>query len=353
MTPSTYTRGPFITGSNTDTPSPETGLPSTSVTDPLSFERDIAPLSQRFFQRVYGSQNLKPEVKQALMGQYLTTMGQAFEQRKKAAEIDQISRSRELQYQSSLLSLQQAREEAENKRNMLTSLVPFNNQIKAILDDTSLTSDQRKSALGRLAVESAPLITTNPTAATAINAARTSVTEDDQKPKQFRLGEAVVQRGISPSYLKKAADELGLPFDPKDEESYLPTALIGKAADMMQSDELIGRATSAAEQKKQELKLNILGKINDVAFYEPKDRGDKRTSDEFKSPADKAKVDSVLRFGNPEERKDATKEGITDKERYAIAQKIAERELTPYLPEGTGGGGRAAATAGLFSTKPE
>jgi hypothetical protein len=283
----------------------------------LSFERDIQPLSKKYFSQAFGSIR-NPHRAAAVFAQANAGLKSAYVGNAQIRALDEQSRNRRVQYESTVYALESAREKARKEREMLTNLGPLQSELDSVLGLPD--ADEQRKELGRLGIRHAGLLANNPAANAAFNAARTGVVD---REKGFTVANFVNVRGPS-AYLKEVERRLGRKLtatDPLD---------ITEAAEWIEKDRLTDAETKAKEiarrkaeadaESNREKALDYVDKIK--LAKDPMD--DTKTLDTLAEPGGEGVLDTILRdFAFPEELRTAT----TVRDKLALAKKIRQDRL--------------------------
>lgn len=293
----------------------------------LSYERDIAPLQQRFFKDIYSNRNIRPQDRAALSTGISQRLAGAFEQQAKYREIDQQARNRELSFRSGLFALDQAREKAAKERENAQALGMLTESLSAIND---LSGDERSKALVDFANKNAYQLSTNDAARVAYDATvRLAPT-----PKQDFTSEDLLRMGVPFDELDTNKDGI------VDASERTPE---GVSRVLQSTRKAIAESEAEAEKRKADEKKatttynkqlslldTTLSKLGDVKFQKKKDPADVDGLEvelpKFADTGGRVIVNSIIGFGTPEEQKSAG-EAATDLDRYRIAEKIQSRLL--------------------------
>lgn len=293
--------------------------------DPLSYERDIAPLQQRFFQGVMGSAGIRPELAAKMSLQFSSAANGVLEQAQKLTDFEDVRRNRQLQYESALFSLDREREKAARERSMLTSLAPFQAELDNILngdEEEDYYSKQRK--LGSLGVQYAPLFAVNPAAETAYRAAQTGIV---RPPKPDLTAAAYVREGGHYGFLQDYGKSLGRPIRPDEP---IPFDVFNRGVELSKAEAWRQKETERQREKDEAAQeantKELVGFVSKAKTAEDKLTG-KVDPTKFEGAMDAAAVDGLIAsFGTPEERKQAADANAAA--RLAISQRIAAEYLT-------------------------
>jgi hypothetical protein len=289
----------------------------------FSYESDIAPITKRFFQNAMRNRNLNPMFTANLSSQLSTAINTQ-------AEKDQQIKMRELQYQSSLFSLEREREKAARERRNLQDMAPLQSALETALDPNLSTQDQQR-AVGRLGIQYAGLIGESPGAAAAYRAAAGSIVEPT-KPKT--TAGAFISAGGSNDYLKAYEAQTGIPLDADTE---LPFGVFTEGLQYTQLQQ-VGEKDRRSEAKRlrDDIEKRADSLVSDLknADLLADDLVDKtkRNPNFFDNDYSAAVVEGTIEmFGTPEERKIAT--GADAATKLKLAQRIGgDYRLGKRLP---------------------
>jgi len=121
--------------------------------EPFSYQKDIAPFASRLFRDVEQNRFLNTAQRTALSERLLGTMERS---RKMELEDEDIALNNELKrvrLSADRLALEDARSEAQQKRDALASAPAVDRQLDAILNDPSLDKPQKVARINRFAME--------------------------------------------------------------------------------------------------------------------------------------------------------------------------------------------------------
>ena len=289
----------------------------------FSYESDIAPIKKRFFQNAMQNRNLNPMFAASLSSQLSTSLDTQ-------AEKEQQLKMRELQYQSSLFSLEREREKSARERRNLQDMAPLQSALEAALDPSLSAQDQQR-AVGRLGIQYAGLIGESPGAAAAYRAAAGGIV-DPTKPKT--TAGAFISAGGSNDYLKAYEAQTGTPLEADTE---LPFGVFTEGLQytkLQQVDDKDRR--SEAKRRRDEIEKRADSLVSDLKNADlladdPIDKT-KRNSKLFDNDYSAAVVEGPLEmFGTPEERKIAS--GADAATKLKLAQRIGgEYRIGKRLP---------------------
>lgn len=299
----------------------------------FSYERDIAPLQQRFFRSVYGNRSIDPRDRASMASGFATQLGSAFEQQAKLRDLDAQRRNRELTYRAGLFSLEQAREKANRERTMLEALPKVTSELDAMVADPTADSEAQRVQLSRWAMRNAGLLSTNDAARTAYSAALSGIS----KPKPVITDEDLLRMGIPLDTLDTNKDGV------VSEEERSPMRISGALGGMSQTRTLL-EAQEKLDKQRQSLLDDALGGLTRVKFKDTTDpvTGEPLANapDEFDDAGMSVAVDSTIallsrQLGLPEAAKLAAESG--PKKKFEIAKNLqAEYLRASTRPAATG-----------------
>lgn len=274
------------------------------MAEPLSFEADIAPLKQLYFQRVFSDPNIRPATAAALSSQFSADIDKSFAQRQEIQDRNSALRGRNLQYETAKLELERAREATARERNQLAEFAPFAQQLDAIIKDPNRTEETKQRDLGLYAAQQAPFISTNKAAGVAYDAARMAITRDKPAAPKFTIG-SVVGAGSDASYLKQLSRFKGQPDSALTADVEL-TPLEVSEVQRLQLKDVAGSKQQTAAAKQQQIALESLLKSAEQAKL-VLDIGMKPT-EEFETPVSAESIKTLVDIFGSEEEKAAAKE---------------------------------------------
>jgi hypothetical protein len=284
----------------------------------FSYERDIAPLQQRFFRSVYGNRSIDPRDRASMASGFATQLGSAFEQQAKLRDLDAQRRNRELTYRAGLFSLEQAREEAVRKRNMLEALPKVTSELDAMVADPTADSEAQRVQLSRWAMRNAGLLSTNDAARTAYSAALSGIS----KPKGTYTDEDLLRMGIP-------YDQLDSNKDGAVSEEERSPMQVSRVLTGMGSTRSLLEEQQKLNERRQKVLDDALGGLGRVKFATEK--SDDLTAapievDEFSDAGMSVSVDSVIALlGSPADEKLAAESG--PKKKFEIAKNLQAQYL--------------------------
>lgn len=281
----------------------------------FTYESDIVPLKKQFFQRVMKDRNLTPEFAASISSQFSGAL-------KEQADKDLQLRARDLQYKSSLFTLDREREKAARERRNLQDMAPFQAALDAAISDPSRPPNERQYDVGRLGVQFAGLMGESPAATAAYRSALGSIAEPT-KPKITAA--SFLNQGGSYDFLKQYGEDQGIEIDSTTE---IPFQVFATGLDITR------KASEAGKDMEEEFdrrRKEINDRAKEIATAVEKadlmlSKDDlldptKRNPNLFDSVTSEAVVDETISmFGSPEERKQA--ETLNAEGKLKIAQRL-------------------------------
>lgn len=259
----------------------------------------------------------------------------------KLMQLDQMQdnrKMREVQYDTALLRLQEAREDARRRRESAASLTGIQEEYNSVLNNDQLTGRQKRMEKGKLDVKYAGLFEYNPAIRHLSNAAGNAITldpRDEQRPK-LTYGN-YVQSGGDPSFIKDQLPEGITEFDELSPEIY--------SKGIRQTKLGMAKAERAQEQEKGEKtqENKLMGTVAGMN-YKPELRFDPNDpSSAIKEPAELkggsvAQINAVIdRIPDlTPQRKAQLKESTDIAEKLRVAQRYAARYNLPDYQQSTG-----------------
>lgn len=313
----------------------------------LSYERDIAPLQQRFFRQIYGNRSISPTTRAALSTGISQQLAGAFEQQAKLRDIDQQARNRELSFRTGLFSLDQARERALKERENAMSLGGVVAELTSITD-AGLDADTQRSQLSNWGIRNAGLLSTNDAARVAYNSALQAA----PKTQPGFTEEELIRAGAPLDELDTNKDGV---LSPEERNPMnVSRVVVGRRQKAAEAEEAVRRQRTA-ETARQKIFDATLSQLGGVRFKKQKPLNPDEPEIELPEFADtsaRSIVDNVISLGTPAEQAAAQK-AANDRERFAIASTIQNRylreRLTGLVPESPNA---APAPQSLFATPP-
>lgn len=251
----------------------------TSIEDvePLTFERDIAPLKQQYFQQVMADPRMSFAAKMRASQMVSGAVDTGYMEARKVAEADREARQqaglRNLQFQQTLFNLQKARDDAEQERRNVETFMPLAQQLNAITGDPNKSVEDKTSAITQFGINYAPMLSTNKPLEIAYNAALRGI-GGQEKPQTFTIG-SIMNSGVSLEDLKEAHRQANVPINTSDINSPVNTEVFDKVRSIQkqrQAEQEFQRnqqaKKEAAEEKEQ---IRVMEDLRNVKFTELKD----------------------------------------------------------------------------------
>jgi hypothetical protein len=149
--------------------------PVNNMAEPFSYQKDIAPYASRLFRDVEQNRFLNTAQRTNLSERLLGSM-----ERTRKFELEDEDRVltnelKRVRLDADRLALEDARLEAQQKRDALASAPTVSDELDRILDDTTLDKSQKVSQINRLAVANAGTLRQSPTLYYKLNYATKAV----------------------------------------------------------------------------------------------------------------------------------------------------------------------------------
>ena len=266
----------------------------------LSYEGDIAPLKQQYFQQVFADPRLNPRAAAALSSQFSAEADKAFAQRQELQDRASVTRSRELQFESAKFSLEREREKAARERNNLTELAPLIATFDAITKDPTTDYKTKSMLIGQAASQKSEVLSRNPAARITYDATVRSLTPDDRPEQDFTLG----------GYILKGGSTAFLPAGLADQpDAVISPLTFASGIEKTEQAKLKSRAESEARTKQATRQQEQLDKaISAIGKAELQLIPDKEGKRGFVAPAVKGSFDYLIKtYGTLEEQELAKK----------------------------------------------
>jgi hypothetical protein len=265
----------------------------------LSYEGDIAPLKQQYFQQVFSDPRLNPRAAAALSSQFSASVDKSFAQRQELQDRASVTRSRELQFETAKFTLEREREKAARERSSMTELAPLLATFDSIIKDPTTDNKTKSILIGQTATQQSPLIAQSPAARIAYDATVRSLTPEDRPETNFTLGSYILQGGDT-SFLPA-----GLEDSPTVSISPLTYATGIRKTKQAYGESIARSEASAAQTKREQSQIDKAIAAIGSAVTKPKyaEGSSKAVGAEFESPAVRGSFDYLInRFGTPEEK---------------------------------------------------
>jgi hypothetical protein len=314
--------------------------------DILTYEKDIMPLRKRFFKEAASSKYLTPEAQADVSQQYGKQLMGSFYERAKAQEIGEVNMGRRIGFETAKLTLEQAREDAANKRNMIQSFEPFQKGLDSILNDESLDSSERKRQIGIYGVRNSGLLATNEVAAKAYGAAQLGVGEEDKKKLTVF---DYVRSGGDTKYLAEINPDV-TKVDINQEVN--PAWMLDRLNKSGLSKERQKNDLEQETKRQAEVKTTVdslVSGLNSVKIAKPKFGEEDKVVDSFEDEGSAFKVYSVVEALGTEDDKNKFRSTPSAKGQWDIARQIGAN----YIKAKVGGdtAAPAATASSLFTSQ--
>jgi hypothetical protein len=152
----------------------------------LSFERDIQPLSKRYFRAAYGRGGDAARNSEAF-GRANDRLLGAFAKVSQLEEMDDRKKMRKVQFEAAQNALSTARKEAREEKNMLAGIAPVQDLLSSIIDDPETNEQQKRQEFAKQSIAMAGEIAKNPAVANMFRSAQFGI-EGNNRPV-FTVGD--------------------------------------------------------------------------------------------------------------------------------------------------------------------
>jgi len=312
--------------------------------DILTYEKDIMPLRKQFFKEASSSKYLTPEAQADVSQQYGKQLMGSFYERAKAQEIGEVNMGRRIGFETAKLTLEQAREDAANKRNMIQSFEPFQKGLDSILNDESLDASERKRQIGIYGVQNSALLATNDAAAKAYGAAQLGVGEDDKK--KLTVFDYVRSGGDTKFLSEINPDVTKVDINQEINPAWMLDRLNKSSVAKEKQKTALEEETKRRAEMKSTVDSLVSG-LNSVKLAKPEFGEEGKVTDTFEDEGSAFKVYSVVEALGSEEDKAKFKTTPSAKGQWDIARQIGAN----YIKAKVGGGvAEPAATASSLFT---
>ncbi len=179
--------------------------PVNNMAEPFSYQKDIAPYASRLFRDVEQNRFLNTAQRTNLSERLLGSM-----ERTRKFELEDEDRVltnelKRVRLDADRLALEDARLEAQQKRDALASAPTVSDELDRILDDTTLDKSQKVSQINRLAVANAGTLRQSPTLYYKLNYATKAV--EPTEPALTPAQQLSAELRLESMRMQKAADE--------------------------------------------------------------------------------------------------------------------------------------------------
>tara|TARA_R110002020_G_scaffold34539_2_gene104996 strand:+ start:21747 stop:23027 length:1281 start_codon:yes stop_codon:yes gene_type:complete len=172
--------------------------PTSRPSGGLSYDADIAPLEKNFFKDVEGS-SLSDAQKNALVFGMADNMEKIRSMRQKSEMQEQQMRLRDLQYRSTLASMDDDRKKKQTDYKINHEQLPqATAELDSFIDDPAMDNNQKKEAIARWGIKNAPLLSKSPGARYAHQSAQDWVSANDTKKNPAAFAAKIAQLGLDP-----------------------------------------------------------------------------------------------------------------------------------------------------------
>lgn len=282
----------------------------------LSYEGDIAPLKQQYFQQVFSDPRLNPRAAADLSNRFSAEADAALAQQQELNDRASIARTRELQFETAKFTLEREREKAARERSNLTDLAPLISAFDAVQKDPTTDSKTKSKLIGQIALRNSNVIANDPAARIAYEATSRSIQTDDKPEQDFTLGSYILKGG-SPAFLPAGlADKPDSVISPLTFASGIEKTKQAYGESVAKSEASKAQATRQLAQL--DRAIGDIGRAETEADTYTKDANNKYVRDadnklvvatyKFKTPAVKGSFDYLIdTYGTPEEKERAKK----------------------------------------------
>lgn len=321
-------------------------------TPSFSYENDIKPMQKKYLDSI-SSRVSDPLVQTALLADNRNSIESDFIKKAKMEEIGLSNKGREVAYQSALVSLDQSRTDAANKRDMLQTLVPFQNQLDGVINDTSIDSAERKRQIGILGVKNAGLLTINEAAGKAFDAAKIGV--GDTENKKLTVFDYVRAGGDTKYLTELNPDVTKVDVNQEINPAWMLDRLNKSSVSKQRQKDGLD-----IEQKRQEQSTaaadKIISDLGNVKMAKAEGLLPNENADKFDTAGHEFTVRNAVHFfGSPEEQ-EAFSKAKGAGEQFKIAQSAGQRYLQGKMSVGGVAPAAAPSPTSLFTSsapKPE
>jgi|14_taG_2_1085336.scaffolds.fasta_scaffold04754_2 hypothetical protein len=291
---------------------------------------------------------LTPQATAFFQNQGLGMQLAAAEQLIRLESLQDNRKLREVQYETALLNLEEAREEARRKRESAQNIMGIQSEYDAVLGSNLSGREQRKE-FGRLGVKYAGVMAQDPAVRNIHISAKDSITLEPRPQKPALSIDRYLGQGGNPAYIENKMSR-----EQMYGESEIPADIFYGGLQQSKKDE----ATRVAERKEQEKEQAVFNKrIEDVLdmTYTPAIPIDSRkpaTGLNVKEPAEfsgtMAELDSLIEFMPFSQKKQQELKGIDD---IAVKLDKVQRWASQYGMPTAQSPTKASSTASLWNIK--
>ena len=297
--------------------------------DDFSYERDIAPMNRRYFERVQ-SLGLSAGPSASLLRQQRASSDALFERESKIRQIEAERQTSLLQREKAFLDLENGRRKTQQELVQMEQLRPIQEVLSNI--NNNAPPEQREPLIRQFGINYAGAIESNPAAKFAYENALQAAKPVEDKDS-MTIGK-LAEKGVSPDFFNQFAkaskiDPMQLRADMKVSPYVASIALEDVAKNKQRQEELERTSTEARAFEKNQ--LDFLTK----AIQSTKLKVDKYDPevDEFEDPTAAGLVSSyVTAFGTQAQKEQFTKSKKAS-EKLGLAKTIvAEQALRLTAP---------------------
>jgi len=292
-------------------------------------------MQRSFFKDIASDTRLGPAASSALLAQSLDTSEKLFAQRTALQQASSDLRSRQLAYDSTKFTLDEAREKAARERNAFGDVSKALADINPIIQDTNGDRNQRTQALGLQYMRYAPLIAISPAIANVFHGANLALSQEKEKPF---TKEDYFKHGGTLSVMDAHEKEVGA----LKNNAEVPIDLLGRSNELVLSNKQTAaedKAQAAADLAERKAKIQEENKnyhdlLTDVNKIDLKKDFEGKLPNAWNKAADKEFADAIIgRSATPEEEKEYNAPDATVATKLGIAQKIASSILAGSRPK--------------------
>lgn len=177
----------------------------TPIADPISYERDIAPLTRRHFSDAAG-RGADPHTLLRIARQGNAMFGEAMTAVHGMQEQELGIRSKDLAVRRGQWEFEEARRRVREERELLETVPSTVAALEAILSDEEASPEDKQQALGIWGVQNAGILHRNPAARAAYDAAQGSIGRHARSRDRYTLAANIANSGVP---LDLAPEEYG------------------------------------------------------------------------------------------------------------------------------------------------
>lgn len=290
-------------------PSDPSGINSQS--SGLSYEDDIAPLKQRFFQRAFSDPRLVASGAAARSSLGVSkSLDESYKDSRGLLDMQDVSNQRKVQFETSVFELERAREKANRERTMMTDLKPVSDILSGIAGDPNLDSTQRKAIGNQYAMTIADKIAINPAIASAVDSFNRSISSE-QSDRVTAMD--YLRTGADPAILKAYEQTTGKPLGANDQ---IPVGIVATGVQSASDKKAKSSQFADAEQRQYDRTKAMMDSVDKAGLF----KNELKEEDPTKFDSAQAEMDimgTISAFGTPEQRQAAIKANALDKLKIA------------------------------------